>query len=245
MADRKPGFNEQFCPSCGAIANERAPYCPDCGHPISPENEPGGAGSESGDVDIGYETIDERRQRQKEKAKEIGDSIIQESDSVAPAVKSVSLWAVGLFFLLGGVGSLTSPGLSPVVGIPLAAVGVVLLPPVHGLVGRDADPLAFGSRGVVEESSVSSATEPCAACAGRVENGVERKRVKQFLVFGGAISSNDEGRLVYCQDCARGRVEHTKGEQPAVSDETQERSGRESEQTTVVGDSGIGTDETE
>lgn len=250
MANRKPGFDEQFCPSCRAIVNERAPYCPDCGHPINPENKPGKSAGGTEDVNIGYETIDEKRQKRAEKAKKVGSSL-------APMVKSTSLWVVGLFFLLGGVGSLGSPEMSPIAGVPLAIIGLVLLPPVHGLVGRDADPLSFGSRRIVKKNSVANHTEPCAACAGTIDDGVERKRIKQFLFFGGAISSSEQGRLVYCQSCARGEIAHTRDEEPTVSESTQEGSDKDrkalndnsvpngSEQNTIVSDSSGDTDRTD
>lgn len=244
MSDRKPRFDEQFCPSCRTIVNEQAPYCPDCGHPINPESYPDETGGGTRNVEIGYETIDEKRQRQKEKAKDIGGSVMEESDSLTPIVKSASLWVVGLFLLLGGVGSLGSPELSPVTGVPLAVIGLVFLPPVHGLVGRDADPLSFGSQRTVEENSVINATEPCVACAGKIDEGVERRRVEQFLVFGGAVSSKEQGRLVYCQSCARGETTHIRDNNTEASNHIQDGSNQgnssptsnESEQTAVVSD---------
>lgn len=223
MASRRPRVDEQFCPSCRAIVNEQAPYCPDCGQPINPENEPGEAAGGDEDIDIAYETIDEKRRRRAERAKEVGSSVAQDATSFAPRIKSASLWVVGLFLLLGGVGSLGSPEMSPIAGIPLAVIGLVLLPPVHGLVGRNATPLSFGSRRVVKEDSVVNPTEPCAACAGTIDEGVERRRVKQFLFFGGAVSSNEQGRLVYCRSCARGEVVRNRDEKAAVSADTEEK----------------------
>lgn len=209
MSDRKPGFDEQFCPSCGDIVNEQAPHCPGCGHPINPGDRKNKTNTGTGEVEIGYDTIEEKRKQRAEKAKEISGTVVQNSSSVVPIIKSAALWTVGLFFFLGGLGSFGSPELSPVVGVPLLFIGLLLLPPIHGLIGRDADPFSFGSRRTVEEHSVINPDRPCVACASPVDKGVKRDRVKQFLIFGGSISSNVEGQSIYCQSCAQGEVMHT------------------------------------
>ncbi|MFC7057655.1 hypothetical protein [Halovenus salina] len=231
MSGKKPGFDEQFCPSCGDIANEQAPYCPSCGHPISPDKQGDKATTETGDVEIGYETIEEKRKQRAEKAKEVSETVVENSGSVVPMVKSAVLWIVGLFLFLGGLGSFSSPELSPVVGVPLLFIGLLLLPPVHGLIGRDDDPFSFGPRRTVEEHSVINPDQPCVACASPVEEGVKRDRVKQFVIFGGAISSNIEGESIYCQNCARGEITHIKDDSPISPDETQRKSNQADENT--------------
>jgi len=229
MPEKKPGFDEQFCPSCGDIVNEKAPYCPGCGHPINPNNQGSKETTETGDIDIGYETIEEKRKRRAEKAKEVGETVVQNSSSVPPIVKSAALWVVGLFVLLAGLGSFGSPETSPIVGIPIVLIGFLLLPPIHGLIGRDADPLSFGSQRIVEERSVVNPDQPCVACASPVDEGVERERVKQFLVFGGAISSNIEGQSIYCQSCARGEVTHVRDDSLISKDEAHNESNQSNE----------------
>lgn len=188
MPNRKPGVNEQFCPSCGTIINKEAPYCPDCGQPINPQQT---VTESSDDVEIGYETERERRERQAENAKQ-----------VVPLLKSGVLWAVGILLVLAGAGAFIPPESNPVGGMVAVLFGFIFLPPVHGLIGKDANPLAFGSRRTVKEKKVTNSGAPCASCGGSISDGVERTRIKQYLVFGGAIHSENKGKLIYCQDCA-------------------------------------------
>jgi hypothetical protein len=188
MSNQKPGVHEQFCPSCGTIANENAPHCPDCGHPINVQQtvtEP------SNDVEIGYETEREKRERRIESAKQ-----------AAPLLKSGVLWAVGIFLVLGGIGAFIPPESYPVSGVIIVLFGFVFLPPVHNFVGKDAGPFTFGSRRIVKEKTLTDSNTPCASCAGSISDGIKRTRVKQYLVFGGAIRSENNGELIYCQDCA-------------------------------------------
>lgn len=188
MPNRKPGVDEQFCSSCGTIINKDAPYCPDCGQPINPRQT---VTESSGDVEIGYETERERRERQAENAKQ-----------AVPLLKSGVLWAVGILLVLAGVGAFIPPESNPVGGMVAVLFGFVFLPPVHGLVGKDEDPLTFGSRRTVKEKKVTSSGTPCVSCGGSISDGVKRTRIKQYLVFGGAIYSENKGELIYCQDCA-------------------------------------------
>lgn len=209
MTDQTLGINEQFCPSCGAIANENAPHCPDCGQPINPQQT---VTESNNDVEIGYETEHEKRERQINAAKQ-----------AVPLLKSGVLWIIGIFLILGGIGFFVPPESYPLAGAVAVIFGVVFLPPVHRLVGKDADPLTFGSRRTVREKTVTDPKTPCASCAGSIDRGVKRTRVKQYLAFGGEISSENNGELVYCQGCARS-AETTKTEQSVSSSEHTELS---------------------
>lgn len=202
MTERKPGHDEQFCPACGDIVNEQAPHCPGCGHPINPDERGQSGATPAGETDIGYETLDEKRERQVELVKEIGGTVAEGSGSPGTLLKRLALWIFGLIFLLAGIGALLEP--SPGAGVVLLLVGLLALPPVHSLIGRDASIDTFGSRRIVEERAVTDADRPCAACARPVEEGVERTRVEQFLVFGGAVSYTVQGQSTYCSECARG-----------------------------------------
>lgn len=192
MSENKPGVDEQFCPSCRAVVNQRAPYCPDCGHPISPENEAGATGGVS-------------RQSPAEPA----TPTVGADDSSARAwgnvAKRAGLLLVSVLFFFASLGALL-PGegepVEPVSGAVYLAIAVGCLGVLYWFTET-------GRTRTVEERSVVDPPEPCSACAAPVAEGVERERVTETVLFDSTLSRSTDGRSVYCRTCARGKVPDT------------------------------------
>ena len=131
------------------------------------------------------------------------DSSRPTNDVVMSYVTAVLLWFIGLTFLIASVaGSSLAAGL---IGLPFAAGGTYVLPPVRRRFARRLGPTKFGRHKTVDHRLVrphDDCEESCVVCGCAVDQGMVRRRRDETVVAGVPIRTHLLKENYYCADCA-------------------------------------------
>ncbi|WP_425491922.1 zinc ribbon domain-containing protein [Natrinema longum] len=107
--------------------------------------------------------------------------------------------------------------------LALAVAGTIVLPSVSRRLEARHSVLTNGRTHTVDERTVAAPEEPCAACAGPVDCGLERSYRSEVCVLGVPVTATG-GRNYYCRQCANaestatGASDRTAVAEPRVDD---------------------------
>lgn len=122
-----------------------------------------------------------------------------EMDKLTAGFVSSTTMFVGLALMLAGTPSAIALGLT------LVTVSVGLVPPVRDRLRQRRSLTDFGRHRRVEQrlsKNFEDDSQPCIVCGEACDEGVQRRRREETLVFGVPVRIHDSQVNNYCQDCA-------------------------------------------
>jgi hypothetical protein len=158
------------------------------------------------------------------------DGVAQEDRSGwATSAGSMASSLAGILLILISVAILVNNPLGPVallLGLLSFAGAAWVFPPTKERLENRHPVTTFGHTRSVEEEIVADPDVPCVSCASSADGGIRRTYREEYAVVGIPLLTTETGTNVYCRNCASGGVSDVGVTPMAVSEDTDDPSGR-------------------